>query len=226
MTNKERLEVIKPLLHDVEYSPLLFFVVRILQRRKDNPEMDLPEKQLKVYSFYSWAELEKNYHRIIEVCELNNARAYVRINYQNALDISHRMVKQIMDNIIEGNIRKNERVWDSITGKGGKTNYWVVDFDEEHMHLVDKFKQDLEEHYFERYIGKVDGIWTREWSREISPIVLNETKSGVHFLVKPFDTRIISNYNEQLVRENLPIIMIQKDANTILYIPTRQKDEL
>ena len=214
-----RMDLLKPLLFKGQPDKYEFFVVRILQRRKDNPEMDLPEKQLKVYSFYSWEELQKNYHRIIEICELNNARAYIRMNTQNAVDVSHRVVQQIMSNLIEGNPRKNERVWDSITGQKGKKDYWVVDIDTEHLYIVDSLVEDLKAHYFERNRGGVDGILTREWSDEVFPVIQNKTKSGVHLIVKPFDTRILSKYNENLQRRNLPIVLIQKDANTVLYIP-------
>lgn len=219
MTNLDRKELLKPLLFIGKPNEHEFFVVRILQRRKDNPEMDLPERQLKVYSFYSWEELQKNYHRIVEICELNNARAYIRLNTQDAVEVSHRVVQQIMSNLIEGNPRKNERVWDSITGQKGKKDYWVIDIDTEHLYIVDSLVEDLKNHYFERSRGGADGIWTREWSNEVHPIVSNPTKSGVHLIVKPFDTRILSKYNEDFQRRNIPIVLIQKDSNTVLYLP-------
>lgn len=209
----KRLEFIKPLI-DLSRTKDSFFVVRILQRRKDNPEMDKPERQLKVYSFYSWDEFEKCKDRIKEICDLNNARAYIRLDVMDALDISIRIQKQIAQNILDKNPRANERVWDSITGKHGFKDWKIIDIDTPHIHLLDSVIEDLEAHYFERNKYNVDGIFTREWSREINPIYQNKTQSGVHIICRPFDTRIISKYNQNLEE---PII-IQDSGLTVLYI--------
>ena len=49
-------------------------------------------------------------------------------------------------------------------------------------------------------------------------IIENPTKSGVHLICKPFDTRILDKYNKELSSKGIQTIQIQKDANTILYI--------
>jgi hypothetical protein len=217
MTIQERLIQLKPLIHFMENE---FVFVQILQRRKDNPGLELGVKRIKSYSFYSWDELEKQADRIQELCDLNNARAYIRLNKQNSVDVSLRCISEMTDNIRNGNPDKNKGVWDSVSGKAGKKDYWVLDLDPEHLSYLNLLVEDLEEHYFARF--KPGGIPTREWSKEVYKVRENKTKSGVHLVVKPFDTRILDKYNNALGAKQLPTIQIQKDANTILYIGTNK----
>lgn len=203
----ERFERVAPLI-DVSKDINEFVIVRILQRRKDNPDLEYPEKQLKVYSFYNWAEYHRQAERIVEICDLNNARAYIRMNTQNALDISLRMQKEIIDNILNGCPRKNEGVWNSITGKGGSKDWWVIDIDTEHLSYVTEIKQELINHYRNRGTTLPEDLL----------LINNPTKSGVHLICKPFDTRILDRFNKELSKAGKEIIIIQKDANTVLYI--------
>ena len=200
----KRLEQLKPLINLKNKND--FFIVRILQRRKDNPDLGYPEKQLKVYSFYSCEDFHKQEARIKEICDLNNARAYLRLNTQNALDISLRMQKEIIDNILNDCPHKNEGVWNSITGKEGSKSFWILDLDEEHLHLRMKIADDISRSFRERK----DSLFGE-------PIEFNWTKSGVHILTKPFDTRILEKYNKELSSKGIPTIVVQRDANTILY---------
>lgn len=232
----KRLEQLKPLINLKNKND--FFIVRILKRRKDNPDLEYSEKQLKVYSFYSWEDFHKQEARIKELCDLNNARAYLRLNTQNALDISLRMQKEIIDNILNDCPHKNEGVWNSITGKGGSKNWVLLDLDEEHLHLLKDIKQDLnvefnkrEDKLVEEVIADIHsfrdkngmfGELTREKVKDsysnMFPLIENPTKSGVHLITRPFDTRILEKYNKELSSKGIPTIVIKKDSNTILYI--------
>lgn len=223
---KERKEKLKNLIGLNEND---FFVVRILQRRKDNPELELGVKQLKVYSFYSWEEFEKQEDRIKEICDLNNARAYIRLNKQNSLDVSYRCVEEMMQNLRNGNAKKNENVWNSVAGKGGSKDWWVVDIDEDHIGCYQSLKFSLHALYAKRYSDKV---WNLVSDTDVpEPFHINEwmvenlTKSGVHLICKPFDTRVLQEYNRELQSEGLPLIEIQKDANTVLYIGQPNKNK-
>lgn len=202
---QERLKILKPLVN-LDKDENDFMRIMILQRKKDNPSLEYSEKQLKVYTFYSWAEFEKQEARIKELCDLNNARAYLRLNTQNAVTISYLMQKEIIDNIMNNCAWKNEGVWNSVSGKGGSKDWWVVDIDDEHLHLYERIVTDIVNEYGQRI------------SLVVGNIHKNETKSGVHLICKPFDRRIIDRFNTELSDEGIPIIIIQKDANTVLYI--------
>lgn len=242
----DRLELLKPL---IKFNKDEFVFVQIFQRRKDNPNLELSVKRLKSYSFYSWEELEEQLPRIQEICDLNNARAYIRLNKQNSVDVSLRCISEMTDNVRFGNAHKNKGVWDSVSGKNGSKDWWVLDLDEEHLTAVttnanDKFISmkesilyDLNEEYQKRENTRMVELIkdlnkkfeemgvdkSHGYSAEISgttsyEAIENKTKSGIHIICKPFDTRILDKYNKELGAKQLPTIQIQKDANTIIYI--------
>ena len=209
----DRIDLLKPLINLQKDE---FFVIRILKRRKDNSELENQTKQLKTYCFFSWDDLLSQYDRIKELCDLNNARAYIRLNKQNSVDVSLRCIEEISQNIRNGNSHKNKGVWESVSGKLGAKDWWFLDLDDEHLHLKQEIVETLSNHYFERF--KPDGIPTKEWSAEVYRIIENPTNSGVHIICRPFDTRILKPFNKQMSDKGLPTIQIQKDANTVLYI--------
>ena len=224
---KNRIEKLKPL---INFNKDEFIVVRILQRKKDNPNLEYSVKQLKTYSFYSWEELESQIDRIKEICDMNNARAYIRLNKQNSVDVSLRCISEMSDNLRTGNSSKNKGVWDSVSGKGGSKDWWVLDLDSEHIDLKDDLIQTLIYSYNNRN-GEFDCYWITNYNFDMLdflrkdtlcmnnyPIYENQTKSGTHIICKPFDTRILDKYNKELSSKGIQTIQIQEDANSILYI--------
>lgn len=200
----ERLGRLKEL---VTFTKDDFIFVQILKRRKDNPEMELGVKRIKSYSFYSWEELIEQAPRIEELCDLNNARAYIRLNKQNAVDMTLTMIKELADNISNDRARQSQSIWDSLAGKGGAKDWWVLDLDEEHLDIRLSLVDDISKSFQMRKDSFFGQIITFNW-----------TKSGVHLICKPFDVRVLEKYNKDLSSKGLPVIQIQKDANTVLYI--------
>jgi hypothetical protein len=222
MDRRKRLNLLKTL---VSFQENEFVFVQILQRRKDNPELELGVKRIKSFTFYSWEELEKQFDRIVELCDLNNARAYIRLNKQNSVDVSLRCIEEISKNLRLGHPDNNRNVWDSVSGQGGKKDYWVLDLDTEHMNLLDSIGADLATHFTERFLkSHGDDPEMAEFACDWFPIEVNRTKSGVHLITRAFDTRILDKYNKELSAKQLPTIQIQKDANTILYIGNTTND--
>ena len=63
-----------------------FYFVQVLKRRKDNPEMERDMVVLNNYYIDSTADFNKKIGSIKALCNVENARAYFRINkrkYQN-----------------------------------------------------------------------------------------------------------------------------------------------
>lgn len=223
MDTRKRLNLLKPL---VTFEENEFVFVQILQRRKDNPGLELGVKRIKSFTFYNWQELEKQFDRIVELCDLNNARAYIRLNKQNSVDVSLRCIEEISKNLRQGHPDNNRNVWDSVSGQGGKKDWWVLDLDTEHLDLFEDIYNAIGEEYIRR-TGKE--LSFRERNAECYHIntymlKVNETKSGLHLICKPFDVRILEKFNKELSAKQLPTIQIQKDANTILYIGNPTND--
>ena len=60
-----------------------FYMLQILQRRKDNPGLKGDTVVIDNFLIYSFDMYDSLIERIIERCESNNARAYFRINRRN-----------------------------------------------------------------------------------------------------------------------------------------------
>lgn len=185
-----------------------YFFVQIFQRRKDNPDLELGVKRIKSYCVYSVEELQLLMPRIIRYCEDFNARAYIRLNKQNANDVTLRCIEQLTKNLRTGNFKKGRNVWDAISGQGGSRDWWILDIDAEHfeenMLIVPEIRSILQHHF------EVE----RKLKFESTKI---DTKTGVHLVVRPFDARILETINRQFQQKKIPNIQIQKDANTLLY---------
>lgn len=185
-----------------------FFFLQIFQRRKDNPDLELSVKRVKSYCVYSLEELYSIMPKVEGYCHRLNARAYLRLNKQNALDVTMRCIEQMSKNVRQGNVHKNRTVWDAISGQEGANDYWLLDVDCEHfnenMLIVPEIRSILKEHF--ETVRKQDFF-----------SVKIDTKSGVHIIVKPFDSRIMKDINKQFQDKGIPKIQIQKDCNTLLY---------
>ncbi len=67
-----------------------FYFCQIIKRRKDNPDLPRSEKLIKDY-YLKEGDLEKCRDNIINTCELNNARAYFRLNKRNYKHVAYQM---------------------------------------------------------------------------------------------------------------------------------------
>lgn len=227
--NGNRLEKLKPL---IKLNQNDFIFVQIFQRRKDNPELELSRKRLKAYTFYSWEDLEKSMDRIKEICDMNNARAYIRLNKQNAIDVSLRCIEKMSENIRKGLSTNNHKIWDAESGRGGSKDWWVLEINEEHMGLEGFIVEELNDHYKNRVdkdladtkkaVQDLGFDITMNYT-QIYPIFYNSTKTGMHIICKPFDKTIINKFNSNLSSKNMAKINVQEDGNTVLYIGKPQQ---
>lgn len=138
MNIQERLKNLKEL---VEFKQDEFIFVQIFQRRKDNPDLELSVKRLKSYSFYSWEELEKQIPRIEEICDLNNTRAYIRLNKQNAVDVSLRCITEMAEDVINENkivVRRPNRDFLLSIRNGEKSYEEIMEYVESKVYNLDK----------------------------------------------------------------------------------------
>ena len=74
-----------------------FYFGQIFKRRKDNIEMD--RDQIIIDSFYidSLEDYDKKLPYVINLCNMENARAYLRINKRNYNVLAKHMLKKVVD---------------------------------------------------------------------------------------------------------------------------------
>jgi hypothetical protein len=178
-----------------------FYFVQVIKRRKDNPEMSRGEITLKNYYITSLEQYEKLSPEIIKLCDLENARAYIRINSRNFKKLAHPMLKLLIEYIAGGQYRSLPDVFDKVTGRNHSdpNTRWVVDID-----WVDILKENVELSDVKNFISIEIKKTGRDNTIEIIP-----TKNGCHFICRPF--------NLKTFKDVYPFIVVGKDACTLMY---------
>ena len=121
-----------------------FFFLQILKRKKDNPEMNKHEQHIDNFYPKSLAEFDKYKDRIMESCELNNARCLIRLGKRNMEQLAAKTIEIIADAQFK---RQYHLVTSAFTTACGKFSadskkLWMVDVDD--MSIYDEVKSLLE----------------------------------------------------------------------------------
>ena len=73
-----------------------FYFLKILKRRKDNPGLERDVINIKDYFIYSFKEFDNLRSEIRNKCDMENARAYFRINRRDAKKVAMKTLKRTM----------------------------------------------------------------------------------------------------------------------------------
>ena len=188
------------------------YFIQFLKRRKDNPDMKrdmVNVDNLFVYSLEQYREMEKT---IIEIAEMHNARAYIRVNRRNTERLALFTQVQVANLILSKDYKSVKNAYLSAAGKNNSEplKRWVVDVDcdpvedpdfEDRKALIIKT---IDELHNECNRNSKQGVYKR--------LLEVPTKNGVHIITNPF--------NLQKFRELITsTVDIHKDNPTLLYVP-------
>jgi len=119
-------------------TPEIYYFVQVIQRRKDNPEMEGSEYQRGSWFITSTKELDKHWPRIVKTCEDYNARAYISLTPRSLSKLCKKCLLEYTNRIITEDYN---RIYD-IPKKAALSDYtiqsrgiidkprWVVDIDD------------------------------------------------------------------------------------------------
>jgi len=169
-----------------------FYFIQIFKRRKDNPEMKRDVTLIDNFFIYSKDEFEKVKEKIINLCDSNNARAYIRLNRRNAKKIAHKTMIIMAESIDSENYRL-ENAYLSACGKfnSEKNKKWIIDLD--YPEILDKIIE---------YLKTITEV-----------ISIIPTKNGYHIVVKPFNPNLLKNCSNEKIKNS----EIKDDSPTVLY---------
>jgi hypothetical protein len=175
-----------------------FYFVQILKRRKDNPSME--RDMMVIDSFYidSLDNYDKKVPHIIELCNIENARAYFRLNKRNYKHLAPHMAKRVVDIAFTDDCKALRTTFDSIAGEfhSDTDKKWLIDIDD------DKNVK------YNELIDVVAGFQRDAGREPMTELLLS--KNGAHLITHPFN----------LIKfKVLFLVDVHKDANTILYCP-------
>ena len=178
-----------------------FYFIQIIKRRKDNPDMDRPETIIREYFVDNQEYLDKKEESIIELCELHNARATIRLNKRSYKKCAHQMLIELAHKLLAGQYKSIKSMFSSVAGKysADKDKKWILDIDVGDIDFGDPHTMEELRHSMIKHKPEGDKF-----------IKILKSKTGYHVVVKPFDMREF--------KKDYPTIDIQKDSFTNLYI--------
>lgn len=196
---RNNFQLIKPILNFD--SPEDFYFLQIIKRRKENPDLSTNMKLIDNIFIYSLSEFDELEPKIIQICSMHNARAYLRINRRNTKQIALQTMRKLSEILISGDYKSAKSAYLSAAGEyhSEPKKRWLIDIDEQDLHLIGEIRSTIEN--LQKSMPKTG----YQIIREIP------SSTGIHIITNPF------NLNE--FKKKFPKIDIHKDNPTLLYIP-------
>ncbi len=169
-----------------------FYICEVIKRRKENP--DMPTGQAIIDTFYLYeGGLGKYAEKIMFLCHVNNARAYIRLNRRSAKKVAMRTAQKILELIDNGNNKAAKNAYASAAGENHSdpNKKWLIDIDTKNQIYIDNMA------------GLVEHIGGKIYLRV-------PTLNGVHLITSPFN-RMEKKWGDH------GGLQIHKDNPTILY---------
>ena len=184
-----------------------YYVVELMRRGKDNPNLPAANYHFRNYYIYSWRDLDRYEHEIKIICELLNLRAYCSVNYKMMSQVALDTLAESARRIAAHDYKKFYNIFESCSGKyvDRSNELWVVDIDgttgEEPLKAVRRFIRTMESGFAE-------------------PVVFTmPTKSGVHFITHPFNLKRFKDnfWMDVTTKYNIGEPDVKKNHLTLLY---------
>lgn len=177
-----------------------YYVIELMRRGKDNPDMPAANYHFKNYYIYSWKDLNKYEDEIKNICNLLRLRAYASVNYKLMSQVALDTLAESARRIAMHDYKKFYNIFESCSGKfvDHKNNIWIVDIDKEDLDMVDIIKN-----------------FINECEPKTEKIIFEiPTKSGLHLITKAFN---LQDFNGKCIDYMEKIIDVKKNHLTLLY---------
>lgn len=155
-----------------------YFVVELMRRGKDNPDMPAANYHFKNYYIRKPEDLDKYENEIKALCEVLRLRAYASVNIKSFKQVSLDTMAELARRIANNDYRKNYAVFESCSGSycHSEDKTWVIDLDD--------CKMD------DKKVKKVYEILDHVKPYDTEKVIAQfPTKSGVHLIARPFDIK-------------------------------------
>lgn len=214
------LTAIKPRLEEIFNlnNPDLFFHVEVLQRKKENPDVNRNNNVICSYAIKNMEYLKhKLKNEIIPICDTLNARAMIDLNPKSFREVTYNMLRRVSEyienEIYDGALTK---LFDSCTSSTfidykafGIEKYWILDVDKKASAFC------LQE------IFKLLYQYCSPFNKPKDEFVIY-SKNGYHIITRPFDIKdyeILKSKNQEIFKD----IEIKKNCLTNLYIKSDEQ---
>lgn len=186
-----------------------FYYLQILQRKKENPQLGSNSRVIKNYYIKSEKNLLDRWDEIVQLCEIFNARASIRLNKRSFRKVGMKTMVNLANTLMNEEYKFLNKSYDRACGLGhnDKNKKWILDIDKDFLEQKSKLVSfDILED-----IKKVINEQSLPEGNKILEII--PSKTGFHFITKAFNPILLHS------SDNYPEIEIHKDNPTNLYIP-------
>ena len=154
-----------------------YYVVELMRRGKDNPDMPAANYHFKNYYIYSWRDLAKYQEEIKNICELLRLLAYCSVNYKLMSQVALDTMAESARRIAAHDFKKFYAIFESCSGKFVDHNngMWVID--------VDGWVSEDDLYDLRTYINRMDSRYDEK------VIFVMPTRNGVHLICRPFNLK-------------------------------------
>ena len=155
-----------------------YFVVELMRRGKDNPDMPAANYHFKNYYIRKPEDLDKYENEIKTLCEVLRLRAYASVGIKSFKQVSLDTMAELARRIANNDYRKNYAVFESCSGSYcySEDKTWIIDLDD--------CKTD------DKKVKKVYEILDHIKPYNTEKVIAQfPTKSGVHLITRPFDVK-------------------------------------
>lgn len=188
--------------HLVFHNPSEFYFVQIIQRKKDgNKRLPVRNKYRRIRSYYIYSvkEFDSLEGRIKELCENNNARAYINLNIRNAQEVALECIHKYADLVAGNCTSQGNNIWDSVCGSIRAKGYKalrIIDIDNPEQ------------------LSQIKEIILQ--CNHSEPFTMYEvpTVHGYHLVCNEFNSL---QFNKEIQNRGLDKIDIHKNSPTLLY---------
>ena len=136
------IELIKP--HLIFPNERSFYFIQIIKRKKENPEMTGYSLPVESFYIFSIEQLDRVMPHIIEKCEQNRARAYIKMNTLDMQSVALETISVLTQEIRKENWKHISKALNSACGICGKQNgtekLYLVDIDSKDMDYIEEVK--------------------------------------------------------------------------------------
>lgn len=187
-------------------DPDKFYFIQIFKRRKDNPGMDKDMRVLENFNVHSVEDFEEKMIRIKEICDRENARAYIRLNRRSKRKVALQMLSKVATMIAAEQYDVKNAYWAAVGEHPAEEDKsWLFDFDWKDFEGRKKLLGTL--HF------RIEELQIEAGRQPRMDIIT--TKNGYHLITRPFNIhKLMILLNELDIR-----VDHHKDNPTILYMP-------
>ena len=179
-----------------------FYMLQIMKRRKENPEMDKNSIAIKTVYLHRKDQLLDLKEDLVFLANRDNARIYLNPNRKSFKNCTLASIKEFADRIAKEDYHKPYKIFDSVAGSAGsKKAVWVIDLDWDEIGDCDRLK------FVTEMCDFVNSLQPIDVAEKV--ILVNETKNGTHILT--------TSFNKQAFGDKYPKIQVHKNNPTLVY---------